>query len=475
MSGFDVYIRVSRKGDREGESYITIPEQRKKCESVAHRKGIELSGFEVVEEDVSGAKKASERGLENILRRIESGESAGLIVAFQDRLSRGSLREQAEIWDRLEKANARLITDDGLDSADPGQELLFAIRAAIARDGWKRRQENWASARRNAVERGIHISSTVPIGYLYSKTGLVVDPKLAPVVVELFEHRARGWNWTKLAKWLNGQPGTPGTANRETIRHIITSQVYRGVAWSGAYSKRNAHEAIVTQMLWDEANRDELRGQTKRGDGSMAGSMLCLGVVRCANCGSLLSASGSRRKIETGFERVPAYTCKNFHCTEKAWITAKRLDSYIRTWIITIPNTAGLIVHEATDKTLEAKTKFDAAEYDRKLLISNRKLRRLIPPEEYAAELEALNEAVAVAEHELRLAEREKISTSIHTIIELWPTLTMDERRNYLHKILDKFTVKAAKRKKLATVDQVQIELVGALTPKLDLLNPVDD
>ena len=44
-----------------------------------------------------------------------------------------------------------------LTPAKQEQELLFAIKAAIAREQWKRYQANWRNATRNAIERGVYI------------------------------------------------------------------------------------------------------------------------------------------------------------------------------------------------------------------------------------------------------------------------------------------------------------------------------
>jgi DNA invertase Pin-like site-specific DNA recombinase len=139
---FDSYIRVSQVKGRKGDSYTTVDEQRRKIAETAEAKGVTL-GIEVVEEDVSGSTKATARDLNLLLERVERGESEGIIVAYQDRLSRGNLLEQATVWERLQKAGARFIAGDGIDSAFPGSELLFTIKAALAREEWNRHHENW--------------------------------------------------------------------------------------------------------------------------------------------------------------------------------------------------------------------------------------------------------------------------------------------------------------------------------------------
>jgi DNA invertase Pin-like site-specific DNA recombinase len=103
----DAYIRVSDVGGREGERYGSPELQRKAIQDAAKRHGVSIE-VEVVEEDVSGAKSAQARRLEELIARCERGESDGILVSNVDRLSRGSLREAAEIFERLDKAGARL-------------------------------------------------------------------------------------------------------------------------------------------------------------------------------------------------------------------------------------------------------------------------------------------------------------------------------------------------------------------------------
>jgi len=75
----DAYIRVSRVGGREGDSYRSPRDQRDAIERLAavHRLAL---GEVVVEEDVSGGKKPEQRGLARLVEKIESGESGGLLV-----------------------------------------------------------------------------------------------------------------------------------------------------------------------------------------------------------------------------------------------------------------------------------------------------------------------------------------------------------------------------------------------------------
>jgi DNA invertase Pin-like site-specific DNA recombinase len=59
------------------------------------------------------------------------------------------------VWEPLEQAEARFVcAAEGIDTATGDHEMLFTIKAAIARDQWKRHRANWERARRSTVDRG---------------------------------------------------------------------------------------------------------------------------------------------------------------------------------------------------------------------------------------------------------------------------------------------------------------------------------
>ena len=119
MAAMDGYVRVSRVAGRKGESYISPKVQRDKITGWANLHDVEL-GEVVVEEDVSGAKPVDERELGMLLRRVESGQSQGIIAYKLSRFGRGAL-ETLQAVERIREAGGRLVTvEDGVDSAKPG-------------------------------------------------------------------------------------------------------------------------------------------------------------------------------------------------------------------------------------------------------------------------------------------------------------------------------------------------------------------
>src|SRR5262245_26003708 len=123
------YYRQSRKKERT----ISIEEQRRDTVLWADANGVRLAP-EVVEQGVSGSKSWRERALGAAIDSCARGEADGIIVAWQDRLSRENGKGTGEVWEALKDAGARLvIANEGLDTATGDHEMLFTIKAAIAR------------------------------------------------------------------------------------------------------------------------------------------------------------------------------------------------------------------------------------------------------------------------------------------------------------------------------------------------------
>jgi DNA invertase Pin-like site-specific DNA recombinase len=106
------YLRQSRKK----EVTISLDDQRAAITAWAEREGIELAP-EIVERGVSGSKPWRERELGKAVAACAQGQAAGIVVAWQDRLSRENGLATAEVWQALERAGVRFVAvGDGIDT-----------------------------------------------------------------------------------------------------------------------------------------------------------------------------------------------------------------------------------------------------------------------------------------------------------------------------------------------------------------------
>jgi site-specific DNA recombinase len=264
------YIRQSRKKEKT----ISLDQQREAIERwVKLQDGVTL-GAEIVEQGVSGSKSWRDRELGAGIKAVQEGRAQGIVVAFQDRLSREQSLGTAEVWEALDKAGARLVcAAEGLDTATGDHELLFTIKAGVARDQWKRFQKNWQHSVDKGIGRGAYIG-IAPVGYdrvdngcdsvkgtcnctgEICKTGTLVKNGYAPVVAKAFRIKANRGSWQEAAAALT-EAGVP-TATGQTrwgitsARSLVENTVYKGIL-------RNGHQhffkeyVVVSPAIWEAA------------------------------------------------------------------------------------------------------------------------------------------------------------------------------------------------------------------------------
>src|SRR5262245_15508073 len=113
---FDGYVRVSRGMDGGRASFSSPDVQLETIARLAAFHGLEVG--ELVDElDVSGGKPIDERELGRLVRKVEAGESGGLLVWKVSRFSR-NLLDGVTAADRIREAGGRIVGDD-LDSRAP--------------------------------------------------------------------------------------------------------------------------------------------------------------------------------------------------------------------------------------------------------------------------------------------------------------------------------------------------------------------
>jgi DNA invertase Pin-like site-specific DNA recombinase len=297
----DGYIRVSDVRGREGDSYITEKVQEERIRSWAAAYGHEIVEMHH-ETDVSGG--TMDRPLLNeVMARIESGETEGVVVFNISRFGR-TLVGSIELVHRINARGALFASvSDGFDITTVTGRMVLGILLSIAQAEREKIGESWLTAKTSAVDRGIHVSAQVPFGYrrgrgaVNPRTGkaapapLEPDPDTAWVVPELFKRRAAGDTWESMRAWLveNNIPTVRGGAwSSSTLLTTIRNRVYLGEARGVGDSHVNtaAHEPLVDEATWHAA-QSRHRARHQRRNDQLA---LLIGLVRCGSCRYVMQA-----------------------------------------------------------------------------------------------------------------------------------------------------------------------------------------
>jgi DNA invertase Pin-like site-specific DNA recombinase len=430
----DAYVRVSKVRGRSGASFISPDVQREQIERWAKAHGHMLNWHEP-ELDVSGGSM-SRPIFEEIMERIRTRQSDGVIVAKLDRFAR-TLVGALSTLEEFERHDAVLISvAENLDlSTSMGKAFLriLLVFAELERD---RISENWGTATDNAVARGIHIAKFTPVGYDKASDKRLVPGVQAPAIRQAFLMRAAHKTRTEIARKLDEIAPRPngGRWTAEKVERVIKNRVYLGEAYRGKAINPNAHPAIVTAAEWQAANLAPVRRSSRSSKPNLLG-----GIVRCAACRYILAPQvyGTDRPNPT-----LVYRCRQIHgageCPEPASVIRGSLEHYVEAvWREQMTQQA-LSVKQDTEALQAATAALTAAEDELAAFAGDLTARRILG-ESYHAALEARAKAVNHAQTELKRATASAPSAEA---IERYADLPVEERKRILGSSIDAVIIK---------------------------------
>lgn len=317
VADLDGYIRVSRVAGRAGDSFISPAVQLERMTQHADLYGHRI--LAVHEElDVSGGR--DDRPLwQHMLRRVETGETGGVIVARIDRFSR-SLVGALNAIERIEQAGGVIVSvNEQFDTTTPIGRAIMRILLVLAELYREEAARSFRESRERAVQRGVHIVVRPPFGYRRGDSGVLEPDENAQMAAEMFDRRAAGEPLAAIARWLNEMGATTSLGGRWTstgLLQLFENPAYMGQARSGDIVNDDAHDPLVSSEVWEAAQRAKTR------PGYRLRRTLLSGLLRCSGCRYSCTGGGTK-----------AYYCKRRHgsgeCSEPAQIAQWMIDEHV--------------------------------------------------------------------------------------------------------------------------------------------------
>jgi site-specific DNA recombinase len=344
----DVYVRVSKVGGREGDSFISPELQEERAKAMLAAKGFQ-AGQIFIDLDQSGGKMRRP-AFNEAMARIRDGKSGGIVVHKLDRFAR-NVRGLLEAVEEIESHGAVFIcVEPGLDTSDKAYgRFLLQLFGALAELELAKITKAWSDAHVKHVDRGVS-TGRAPFGYRKGEGGVLEpDPVTGPVVCELFERRARGETYRSLAEWLQEQgiekPYSDKPWIDRDVMKFLKNEAYLGIVRFGGvpvrradgeprvdpatgqvvltpvFENRDAHPPLVDEEIWWRVRA----GEKSNGTHQPKGEHLLTGYVLCSGCGYRMARSSSK----TGDKVFFYWRCRYPHCANKAGVSALHLEPYV--------------------------------------------------------------------------------------------------------------------------------------------------
>jgi DNA invertase Pin-like site-specific DNA recombinase len=400
-------------------------------------------------------------GFIDMMARVESGQTEGVVVAKLDRFAR-SLPGALEAIRFLDGKSAVFVSvAEGIDPSTSAGKMMRNLLLVLAEFELDRIRDNWHAAVSNAIiERGIQ-PTVAPFGYRKDDhKRFVVDPDNGPFVREIFRRRLAGQTWAAIARWLNAEGVNPGRSAQwtgNTVKQLTRREVYTGAIAKGAIRNENAHEALVTKadfLMVREAF-------AKTGDAPSETRHVLNGIIRCAGCSRLMSGRGYKQK---GQPRVIQYQCQVNHTAGTCPAPANVNDSVILPYVEqAFFDHIGDVAAESRVESVELMQALDEQSAAEAALTEYRddlSLQELLGMASFKDGLKArqtaLQGAIESAERAKQLASGVDLPPVEH-LTNVWPDLTPAERQRLLASAIDVIYVRRAGSGRRQIADRVKI------------------
>jgi site-specific DNA recombinase len=437
------YIRVSR--DREGDK-LSPGLQRQRITDYCSAKGWRLVK---VHEDINVPGGSFDRpGWSSLMAEVEPGD---IIVCNEFTRIGRHLRETLASIEDLRDRGVEIVSLEGeFDTTTAAGKLQYQILLVLAEFERNRMSERLRQAHDQIAHEGLWKGGGIPpLGYSYTPgTGrLEVESEEADTVRLIYDLRDKGWSIRAIVRHLadQGTPGKKGRMNYTSVRSTLRNPAYVSKRfYQGALLPMN-HEPIIPAEQWERVQA------RNRSSDQKARKYLLSGFLVCGDCGARMVHQSQ------GPGRRQYYACKRY----AEFGTGRRLtveEHVADQWVI-----EKFFAHidpvklEAAEKKIQGRQpkKFVKVEkLEARLQRSEAALDRLvtdyydsdtppIPPEQFRNQITEL-----VRRRDTLVGELQKFKDArlLETpppigLVETWPLMTLDERRESLRLFIEKITV----------------------------------
>lgn len=278
--------------------------------------------------------------LMNMLKSITKERVQDVYVYKIDRLSR-KLLDALNIVEALEKEEVKLFSlKEQIDLTSPLGKMVFQVMGSFAELERNTIVDRVKSGMTQRAKKG-GFNGGIVLGYNSINKQLVINPKEAKIVEEIFTLAKKGHGYKRIANEINGKGYRTKKGNLFaicTIKGILDNPIYIGkicfnqlVDVSSKKRKgknqsyilaEGTHSPIISEELWNVVQYAR-RTKVKPAKGDYV--YLLTGLLRCPNCHTGMVAHTNKGHKEGVIYR--RYECGNYHNKGRAACRSHSLES----------------------------------------------------------------------------------------------------------------------------------------------------
>ena len=317
-----IYVRVST--DDQRDNGYSIDSQLRMIKEYCEKN--DYSIVEVYNDAGYSGKDLMRPAMQKLLADIKLKKIDKLIAIKVDRLTRNNY-DGFWLLNYCEEHDVKIeLILEPYDVSTANGEMIFGMNLVF---GQRERKEIGARTKRGLEEMArekIH-PSKAPYGYIRNpETGhLEIEPIEAEVVKEIFSLCKQGNSTRNIASIMKEENAylKQGKWKADRVYKILTNSIYIGIFAFGKYRRKEKDILYIKEYcnpIIDEITWNSTRANLEKNKHANYGEHIHLfsGIVKCPNCGKILSSTNSFKYSGTPKEKIYYHlTCKNPNCKNK--------------------------------------------------------------------------------------------------------------------------------------------------------------
>jgi len=301
------YIIYARKSsEAEDRQVLSLESQVEELQRLAEKEGLEVVDVLV---EAKSAKEPGRPVFNLMLEKIQKGEANAILTWKIDRLSRNPVDAGTLQWLLQQGVIKEIRTPERIYRPEDNA-LLWAVESGMANQFIRDLSVNTKRGLRKKCEKG-YKPGLAPLGYLnnkYSPKGehdYFPDPERFPIIQRIFKTLATGLYTPAevyrmaIKEWgLTGRNGKP--ISRARFYEILRTPDYYGEfeypKGSGQFYKGN-YEPMITKEEWELVQQVLKKKSIRKNKKYLH---LFRGLLRCGECGAVLTSYTTKKKLKNG-------------------------------------------------------------------------------------------------------------------------------------------------------------------------------